>query len=180
MNDTRKLAVKGFGSVMVARLREGSASTEALALEAGVTPQQAYSRLSFLQSQEGLLKSVGKGIAKVWFMADAEAPEMDVVAPTDAFNHDHGWKPSLDHLTAVSADTDLSKGTKVMVEYPEGWRHTSFLSLKHAPDAEGVALCWDMRNDMNVYAPVTAAAAAKHGCRVHVVEGEREIAALAA
>jgi hypothetical protein len=194
MNDTnpaRRLATKGFGTAMVARLREvDSASTEELAALAGVTPQQAYSRLSFLQTQEGLLQSAGKGLAKVWSMADKSAPPAPVKAPTlaqdgpagikGAFNHNHGWKPSMRNLAPVEDGTILSAGTKVLVQYPEEWRHSALLSLKRAPDADGVALCWDLRNGMCVYAPVTPASASKHGCRVVVVERERDLVALAA
>ena len=187
----RKLATKGFGTAMVARLREvDSATTEELAALAGVTPQQAYSRLSFLQGQEGLLHSSGKGLAKVWAMADKSKPAKPAQKVTTlasdapegvqaAFTRDHGWKPSLRRLAPVEAGTVLEVGTKVLVQYPDEWRHSSLLSLKRTPDAKGVALCWDVRNSMNVYAPVTPEAAAKHGCKVAVVD-ERTLEALKA
>lgn len=180
--EQRQVAKKGFGTVMVNRLREvDHASTEELAKLAGVTIEQAYSRLMFLQSQEKLVISAGKGQAKVWSMADKAPPPAPVVEASrpegvsEAFNRNHGWKPSLRRFTAVA---DAKKGDKLLVEYPESWRHTAFVSLARDPDENGVALAWNLREEVYAYVPVSLEAAVKYGCKVVKVEGEKDAIAL--
>ncbi len=187
MSNERQVAKKGFGTTMVNRLREvDHASTEELAKVAGVTVEQAYSRLMFLQSQEKLVISAGKGAAKVWSMADKAPPPAPVVervkadAPPVAglFNRNHGWKPSLKRYPILTDEAQVGPGAKLLVEYPEGWRHTALVSVCRAPDANGVSQCWDVRNKMYTYVPVTAASAARYGCKVVQVSGEKDLIAL--
>ncbi len=183
----RQVAKKGFGTVMVNRLKEVDfASTEELATLAGVTLEQAYSRLMFLQSQEKMVVSAGKGQAKVWSMAD-KAPPPAPSAPASAegpdtvaghFNRSHGWKPSLSKYPPVVSAEQVAVGSKLLVEYPDGWRHSALVSVSRLPDANGVAQCWDVRNKMYTYVPVTPESAAKHNCKVHRVTGEKDLIAL--
>lgn len=181
----RAVAKKGFGTAMVNHLREVDfASTEELAKLAGVTVEQAYSRLMFLQSQEKMVVSAGKGAAKVWSMAD-KAPPPAPVAALEApdtvaghFNRSHGWKPSLKRYPPVASDEQVTVGSKLLVEYPDAWRHSALVSVCRAPDAAGVSQCWDMRNKMYTYIPVTPEAAAKHNVKVHRVTGEKDLIAL--
>jgi hypothetical protein len=184
-NEQRQVAKKGFGTAMINRLREvDHASTEELAKIAGVTVEQAYSRLMFLQSQEKMVISAGKGAAKVWSMADKAPPPAPVVEATKEesvgglFNRSHGWKPSLNRYPPVATDEQIIVGSKLLVEYPESWRHTAFVSVCRAPDEKGVSQCWDMRSKMYTYVPVTPDAANKYGCKVHRVTGEKDVIAL--
>lgn len=181
----RQVAKKGFGTVMVEHLRNVDyASTEDLAKLAGVTIEQAYSRLMFLQSQEKMVISSGKGAAKVWSMADKAPPPAPVTvleAPdtvTGHFNRSHGWKPSLKRYPPVASAEQVAVGSKLLVEYPEGWRHTALVSVCRAPDANGVSQCWDIRNKMYTYVPVTPESAAKYNVKVHRVTDEKDLIAL--
>jgi hypothetical protein len=181
----RNVAKKGFGTVMVEHLRSvDHASTEDLAKLAGVTVEQAYSRLMFLQSQEKMVVSSGKGAAKLWSMADkAPPPAPAVEGKKDTgvaanFNKNHGWKPSLRKYEPVTEETVLKRDTKLLVEYPEGWRHTAFVSLTRAVDSTGVAQAWDIRNQCFTHVPVTPEAQAKYNCKVVVVVGEKDAIAL--
>lgn len=182
----RQVAKKGFGTVMVNRLREVDfASTEELAKLAGVTVEQAYSRLMFLQSQEKMVVSAGKGAAKVWSMADKAPPPAPAASEPKReegvaanFNRNHGWKPSLRRYEPITEETQLGRGAKLLIEYPEGWRHTAFVSLTRVPDSNGVAQAWDLRNKVYAYVPVTPAAAAKYGCKIVKVNGEKDAVAL--
>jgi hypothetical protein len=182
-NAERQVAKKGFGTVMVNRLREvDHASTEELAKLAGVTVEQAYSRLMFLQSQEKMVVSAGKGPAKVWSMAGKAPPPAPVVEAsrpegvTDAFNRSHGWKPSLKRYEALSEAAKV--GDKLLVEYPDKWRHSAVVAVSRPPNAEGAALCWDIRNKMCTFVPVTPEAMAKHNVRVVRVTNEKDLIAL--
>lgn len=176
----RAVAKKGFGTLMVEHLRNvDHASTEDLAKLAGVTTKQAYSRLMFLQSQEKMVISSGKGAAKVWSMADKAPPPVPVtVESVSTFNKNHGWKPSLAKYPAVEGAASLKKGDTLLVEYPDGWRHSALVSVCRAPDANGVSQCWDIRNKMYTYVPVTPESAAKHNVKVHRVTGEKDLIAL--
>jgi hypothetical protein len=178
----RAVAKKGFGTIMVNRLREVDfASTEELAKLAGVTLEQAYSRLMFLQSQEKMVKSSGKGTAKLWSMIDKASPPAPVVTHSSSDvtnNRSHGWKPSLKRYPSVTPNEQITVGSKLLVEYSEGWRHSAFVSVCRAPDASGVSQCWDMRNKMYTYVPVTSEAAAKYNVKVHRVTSEKDFVAL--
>jgi len=184
-NDTkeRKVAKKGFGTVMVNRLREVDyASTDELAKLAGVTTEQAYSRLMFLQSQEKLVVSTGKGAAKLWSMADKAPPPAPVIEATKEegvgghFNRSHGWKPSLTRYPAL--DVAAKVGDKLLVEYPDGWRHSALVAVSREPNAEGAALCWDLKNKMCTFVPVTPEAIAKYNVKVVRLTSEKDIVAL--
>lgn len=181
----RAVAKKGFGTVMVEHLRNvDHASTEDLAKLAGVTTEQAYSRLMFLQSQEKMVISSGKGAAKVWSMADKAPPPALATENkkeprvNGVFKKNHGWKPSLRKYAPVTDETIIKHGMKLLVEYPEGWRHTALVSLTRAVDSNGVAQAWDVRNQCYTHVPVTPVAQAKYNCKVVVVEGEKDAIAL--
>lgn len=182
----RQVAKKGFGTVMINRLREvDHASTEELAKLAGVTIEQAYSRLMFLQSQEKMVVSAGKGQAKVWSMADKAPPPAPTLESTREegvsanFNKNHGWKPSLRKYKLVEGAASLKKGDKLLVEYPEGWRHSALVTLTRDPDVEaGVAQAWDIRNHVYTYVPVGYEAMRKHNVKVALVDGEKDVIAL--
>lgn len=181
----RKVAKKGFGTVMIDRLREvDHASTEELAKLAEVTVKQAYTRLMFLQTQEGLVVSVGKGSAKVWSMADKAPPPAPVVEGAKeetisaAFNRSHGWKPSMKGMTPLEGEANVEVGDKLLVEYPEGWRDSAFVSVSRLPDTNGVSMCWDVRSNGFTYVPVSSAAQAKYGVKIARVEGEKAAIAL--
>jgi hypothetical protein len=181
----RQVAKKGFGTAMVNHLREVDyASTDDLAKIAGVTTEQAYSRLMFLQSQEKLVVSTGKGAAKLWSMADKAPPPVPVIAATKeesvggAFNKNHGWKPSLRGREAIGGLLDVKKGDKLLVEYPEGWRHTALVSVCREPTEDGVAQCWDIRGSGYTYVPVGAEAMAKYNVKVVRVNGEKDLITL--
>jgi len=177
----RAVAKKGFGTIMVERLREVDfASTEDLAKLANVTVEQAYSRLMFLQSQEKMVVSAGKGSAKVWSMADKAPPPAPVLEATKeegvGGNRNHGWKPSLKRYQPLTEAPKV--GDKLLVEYPDGWRHSALVSVTREPNAEGAALCWDLRNRMCTFVPVTPEALAKHNVKAVRLTSEKDIIAL--
>lgn len=175
----RKVGKKGFGTAMLEHLRGvDHASTTELATVAGVTPEQAYSRLMFLQSQEKMVVSAGKGAAKVWSLAGKAPPPAPVAAVgktsdsvAGTFNKSHGWKPSLEGYPAPVAP--VVKGDSLLVEYPEAWRHTALVTVVKTPDENGVAQCWDVRNQCYTFVPVTPVSTAKYGVRLGVVVGEK-------
>jgi hypothetical protein len=176
----RNVGKKGFGTVMLEHLRTVDyASTADLAKLAEVTVEQAYSRLMFLQSQEKMVVSAGKGAAKTWSMADKAPPPAPIVnvtkgnGVTDIFNRSHGWKPSLSAFPVPVAP--IVKGDNLLVEYPENWRHTSLVTVTRTPDEKGVALCWDMRNKCFAYVPVTPLSAVKYGIKLALVIGEKNM-----
>lgn len=184
-NNERNVGKKGFGTVMLNRLREVDyASTEELAALAGVTVKQAYSRLMFLQSQEKMVVSAGKGDAKVWSMADKAPPPAPTVeskgdsSVVGAFNRSHGWKPNLNRYKSVESNDEIKVGAKLLVEYPESWRHSALVSVTRAPDSKGVVQCWDLRGKMYAYVPATPEAASKYGCKVVHVRNEKELMTL--
>lgn len=177
----RKVGKKGFGTVMLEHLNTvDHASTTELAALAGVTAEQAYSRLMFLQSQEKMVVSAGKGAAKVWSLIGkapppAPTPELGKVSETVAgiFNKSHGWKPSLNGFPAPIGP--IGKGENLLVEYPEEWRHTGLVTVLRTPDENGAAQCWDQRNKCFAYVPVTPVAAARYGVKLVVVTGEKNM-----
>ena len=182
-NDTkeRQVAKKGFGTVMVNRLREVDyASTDDLAKIAGVTVEQAYSRLMFLQSQEKLVTSTGKGSAKLWSMADKAPPPAPTLEASKeegvGGNRNHGWKPSLKRYPTLGDDVKV--GDKLLVEYPDGWRHSALVSVAREPNAEGTALCWELKYKMYTYVPVTPEAMAKYNVKAVRLTSEKDVIAL--
>lgn len=182
----RNVAKKGFGTVMVEHLRAvDHASTEDLAKLAGVTVEQAYSRLMFLQSQEKMVVSAGKGSAKVWSMADKAPPPAPVMEATKEegvsanFNKNHGWKPNLKKYQVVEGAASLKKGDTLLVEYPEGWRHSALVQLTREPDVEkGVAQAWDLRNHVFTYIPVGYEAMRNANVKVVQITSEKDVIAL--
>lgn len=177
----RKVGKKGFGTTMLEHLATvDHASTAELAQLAGVTTEQAYSRLMFLQSQEKMVVSAGKGAAKVWSMAGkAPPPEPAAVhgkvseTVAGVFNKNHGWKPSLAAFPAPVAP--VVKGDNLLVEYPEDWRHSALVTVLRTPDEKGVAQCWDQRNKCYAYIPVSPVSAAQYGVKLAVVTGEKNM-----
>lgn len=182
----RNVAKKGFGTVMVEHLRKvDHASTEDLAKLAGVTVEQAYSRLMFLQSQEQMVVSAGRGAAKVWSMADKAPPPVPVIEGTKEagvaanFNKNHGWKPSLKKYHVVEGAASVKKGDTLLVEYPEGWRHSALVTLTRDPDMEtGVCQAWDKRNHVFTYVPVGYEAQRKANAKVVQITSEKDMIAL--
>lgn len=178
---TRKVGKKGFGTVMLEHLGTvDHATTMELATLAGVTVEQAYSRLMFLQSQEKMVVSAGKGAAKTWSMAGkAPPPEPTPAAgaPSESvagiFNKNHGWKPSLKTYPAPVAP--IIKGDNLLVEYPEDWRHSALVTVLRTPDDQGVSQCWDQRNKCFAYVPVTPVSTAKYGIKLAIVTGEKNM-----
>jgi len=177
----RKVGKKGFGTAMLEHLKTVDyASTTELATLAGVTSEQAYSRLMFLQSQEKMVVSSGKGAAKVWSLIGKAPPpaptlESGKVSETVAgiFNKNHGWKPSLKAFPAPVAP--VVKGDNLLVEYPQDWRHSALVTVLRTPDEHGVAQCWDQRNKCYAYVPVTPVSAAQYGVKLAVVTGEKNM-----
>lgn len=177
----RKVGKKGFGTTMLEHLKAvDHASTTELATKAGVTPEQAYSRLMFLQTQEKMVVSSGKGAAKVWSLIGkapppAPVPEPGKVSETVAgvFNKNHGWKPSLSAFSAPVAP--VVKGDNLLVEYPQHWRDSGLVTVLRTPDEHGVSQCWDQRNKCYCYVPVTPFSTALHGVKLAVVTGEKNM-----
>ncbi len=177
----RKVGKKGFGTTMLEHLATvDHASTAELATLAGVTTEQAYSRLMFLQSQEKMVVSAGKGAAKVWSMAGKAPPPEPTAVPgkvsetvAGIFNKSHGWKPSLAAFPAPVAP--VVKGDNLLVEYPEDWRHSALVTVLRTPDEKGVSQCWDQRNKCFAYVPVTPVSAAQYGVKLAVVTGEKNM-----
>jgi hypothetical protein len=174
----RKVGVKGFGGAMLNHLATvEQASTLELAQNAGVTVEQAYARLMYLQSKENMVMSSGKGEAKVWSLPRQSG---DVVATqpkkikeqvVNVFGKSHGWKPLMDSFPAPVAP--IVKGDTLLVEYPEHWRHSAIVTVLRTPDEQGVAQCWDRRNKCYAYVPVTPVAVAQYGVKLVVVTGEK-------
>ena len=177
----RKVGKKGFGTAMLEHLATvDHASTAELATVAGVTVEQAYSRLIFLQSQEKMVVSAGKGAAKLWSMTGKAPPPQPVAVPgkvsetvAGVFNKSHGWKPSLAAFPAPVAP--VVKGDNLLVEYPEEWRHSALVTVLRTPDEKGVSQCWDQRNKCFAYVPVTPVSAAQYGVKLAIVTGEKNM-----
>ena len=174
---TERKNTKGFGTTMLNHLTTVEhASTVELAKYVGVTVEQAYTRLMYLQSKEKKVTSSGKGEAKIWSLSQQDGEP--VVQPkkvkeivTNVFGKSHGWKPCLTSFLAPVAP--IMKGDTLLVEYPEHWRHSAIVTVLRTPDDQGVAQCWDRRNKCYAYVPVTPVAVAKHDVRLVVVTGEK-------
>lgn len=185
-NVERQVGKKGFGVALLNRLREvDHATTEELAKVAGVTPEQASSRLYYLQHHDHVVVSAGRGLAKVWSLVGKNLPPEPVVETVKKdetvnsfFNRGHGWKPSLTGRDVIAGLLDVKKGDKLLVEYPEEWRHSALVSVVREPSEDGVAQCWDLRSNGYTYVPVGAEAMAKHNVKVVRVTGEKELIAL--
>jgi hypothetical protein len=82
---------KNAGETMMTKLRDhakrskdpkAGLTTEALASVAGVSLKDAYSRLWWLESKEGLLVSKGKGKAREWRLSSKGRKSMNPPAPS--------------------------------------------------------------------------------------------------
>lgn len=169
----------GFGDKLLAHLKTvPQASTEELAKLAGVTLEQAYSRLMALSYEKRTI-SAGKGKNRAWSLPGGEPVAAVMAAPTQPSvvgNRNHGWKPSLARFEPVT--TTPKVGDKLLVEYPEEWRHTALVAVSREPNAEGAALCWDIRNKMCTFVPIELEAIAKYKVKVVVVKSEKDLIAL--
>lgn len=167
----------GFGDKLLAHLKTvPQASTEELAALAGVTLEQAYSRLMAL-SYEKRTVSAGKGKNRAWSLPGGEPVAAPVVdKPALVGNRNHGWKPSLKRFEPVVETPRV--GDKLLVEYPEEWRHSALVAVSREPNAEGAALCWDIRNKMCTFVPIEPEAIAKYGVKVVLVKNEKDLIAL--
>jgi len=170
----------GFGDKLLAHLKTvPQASTEELAKLAGVTLEQAYSRLMALSYEKRTI-SAGKGKNRAWSLpggepvAAAATPAVD--KPSVVGNRNHGWKPSLARFEPIVETPKV--GSKLLVEYPEEWRHTALVSVSREPNAQGAALCWDIRNKMCTFVPIKLEAIVKYGVKVVLVKSEKDVVAL--
>lgn len=180
----------GIGDVMLAHLRaHGPADTAALAKAAGTDPGNAYSRLSFVSRLDPpwVERVSGKGLASVW-KASAEAPAPAPDEPTSeeaqpavasglgaAFGRtQRGWKPSRAGLPPLTQDVAIVRGkTTLLVEYPERWRSSAVAVVVRAPDAGGVAQCWDLYGKCFCYVDVVGHA--ERGWKVSVLPTLRDV-----
>ncbi len=168
----------GFGDKLLAHLKTvPQATTEELAKVAEVTLDQAYNRLMALSYEKRTI-SAGKGKNRAWSLPGGAPVALAApvkVAPTGVVKA-YGWKPSLDRFQAVKETPKV--GTKLLVEYPEDWRHTALVTVNRAPSEEGASLCWDLRNSMFTYVPVDSAVAAKLGIKLAIVTREKDLLSL--
>lgn len=184
MSDKQKIKAvgkRGCGSVMLAHLEKvDHASTTELAELAGVDIKKAYSRLQFLETQEGVLSSVGKGDAKVWSLT-SKADNLPAATPRETAsiggNRSHGWKPSVARY--ASLEGDVEKGDKLLVEYPEEWRHSMLCFVTRPSDyfgEEGLAQVWNARD--RCYSVVDVKGYKERGWKVVRVDNKKEFASL--
>lgn len=172
---------RGFGSVMLEHLEKvDHASTKELAELAGVDMKQAYSRLQFLCAQEGVLRSVGRGDAKVWSLASkAESlPEVVRLEPTSVGgNRSHGWKPDVSGYAPLAGSVE--KGDKLLVQYPEEWRH-SMLCYVTRPSGyfghDNLAQVWNARD--RCYSVVDVTGYEERGWKVFKIKSNKEFSSL--
>lgn len=165
----------GFGDKFLVYLAANpSATTEELAKLAEVTLDQAYNRLMALSYEKRMI-SAGKGKNRVWSLPGgapvALVPEAKPVTIAGIAVTRTGWKPSLSKFEQASL---LKRGDKVLIEYPEDWRHTVYAVLERDPSQDGSVLCWDIRNKMYCYIPATTESIAKHQAKVVLVKTERD------
>lgn len=171
---------RGFGKLLMEYLQtHQQASTEELAKHADISLQQAYSRLTFMQSQEKKVVSTGKSFSKIWSLVDSngspgspKAPSGPVPVASIFRGAKNVWKPSLANYQILASDVPVSLKTKVLVEYPEPWRDSVFAQVIRLPDEKGTVQAWDLRNRMYCYIPTSNAS--DYGIRVAVVIKERE------
>jgi len=170
----------GFGDKLLAHLKTvPQATTEELAKLAGVTLEQAYSRLMAL-SYEKRTVSAGKGKNRAWSLPDGDpiAAPAPAKAPSLVGNRNHGWKPDLSRFEPLSGPVKV--GDKLLVEYPEEWRHTMLCSVTRANETfgqEGVAQVWNLRDDC--YGVVDWAGYESRGWKIVRVKGEKDLEKLA-
>ena len=171
----------GFGDKFLTHLGTvPQSSTDELAKLAGVTLEQAYSRLMAL-SYEKRVVSAGKGKNRAWSLPGGQ-PVATVAAPTKAAgligNRNHGWKPDLSHFEPFTGQPKV--GDKLLVQYPEEWRHTMLCSVTRANEyfgQEGVAQVWNLREDC--YGLVDWAGFEARGWKIARVKSEKDLEKLA-
>jgi len=170
----------GFGDKLLAHLKTvPQASTEELAKLAGVTLEQAYSRLMAL-SYEKRMVSAGKGKNRAWSLPGG-APVASTVVPVAKIvdRKNHGWKPDLSRFEPLIGDVKV--GDKLLVEYPEEWRHTMLCSVvKPAGYNERepyIAQVWNLREDC--YGIIDALTFEARGWKIVRVKGEKDLEKLA-
>ena len=171
----------GFGDKLLAHLGTvPHASTDDLAKLAGVTLEQAYSRLMAL-SYEKRVVSAGKGKNRAWALPGGEPVAVAVVPTKTAglvVNRNHGWKPDLSRFEPLTGE--VKAGDKLLVEYPEEWRHTMLCSVTRANEyfgQEGLAQVWNLREDC--FGLVDWAGFEARGWKIARIKGEKDIEKLA-
>lgn len=172
----------GFGDILLAHLKTvPQASTEELAKLANVKLEQAYSRLMAL-SYEKRVVSAGKGKNRAWSLPGGTPVAVSAPAKpsgTIVGNRNHGWKPDLSRFEPLVGS--VAVGDKLLVEYPEEWRHTMLCSVTREDDyfgQQGVAQVWNLRDDC--YGLVDWAGFEARGWKVVRVKGEKDLEKLAA
>lgn len=172
----------GFGDVFLTHLTTvPSATADELASLAGVTFQQAISRLNFMERVEKRLTGVGKGKKKLWSIPEGQSPVfkkraakiVEVDKSLNGADRCYGWKPSTERFSPVTIVPKV--GDKLLVVYPERWRHSLVASVTRVPDVDGASLCWDLRGKMYAYVPVDPAVAARHGVALFRVVKSRDL-----
>lgn len=169
----------GFGDKLLAHLKTvPQASTEELAKVAGVTLEQAYSRLMALSYEKRTI-SAGKGKNRAWSLPGGAPVAVATPAKVAGLvgNRNHGWKPNLSRFERLEGPVKV--GDKLLVEYPEEWRHTMLCSVTR-PDEyfgqQGMAQVWNLRDDC--YGIVDWANYEARGWKVVRVKGEKDLAEL--
>jgi hypothetical protein len=165
----------GFGDKFLSHLAANAqATTEELAQLAGVTPEQAYSRLMAL-SYEKRMVSAGKGKNRVWSLPGGKPVALAAPVKVAAVgNKSHGWKPDLSRYEALTGP--VKKGEKLLVEYPEDWRHSMLCSVTRPDgyfDENGLAQVWNLRDDC--FSLVDWANYAERGWKVVRIKGEKDL-----
>lgn len=168
---------RGFGDVLLGHLNGvPQRTTEELAKLAGVTLEQAYGRLMVL-SYGGRCVSAGKGKNRAWSLPGGQ-PVATAVVPTKTaglvVNRNHGWKPDLSRFEPLTGEVKM--GDKLLVQYPEEWRHTMLCSVTRANEyfgQEGVAQVWNLREDC--FGLVDWAGFEARGWKIARVKGEKDL-----
>lgn len=168
---------RGFGDVLLGHLKDvPQRSTEELAKLAGVTLDQAYGRLMVL-SYGGRCVSAGKGKNRAWSLPGGAPVPVAAVLTKQAglvVNRNHGWKPDLSRFEAF--DGQVKPGDKLLVEYPEEWRHTMLCTVTR-PDGyfgqQGLAQVWNLREDC--FGLVDWAGFEARGWKIARVRGEKDL-----
>jgi hypothetical protein len=171
----------GFGDIFLAHLKTvPQSSTEELAKLANVKLEQAYSRLMTL-SYEKRVVSAGKGKNRAWSLHGGQ-PVAAAVVPTKTAGivdrRNHGWKPDLSRFEPFTGEPKL--GDKLLVQYPEEWRHTMLCSVTRANEyfgQDGVAQVWNLREDC--FGLVDWAGFEARGWKIARVRSEKDLEKLA-
>lgn len=146
----------GFGDFILAYLATVPQATTddielALKKDYKLTYLQINARLHAL-SYEKRVKYAGKGKNKVWalpgstapLVAQVSSPRETTISLVDRKNH--GWKPNIAQYEPLVEGSKMKLKDKLMVEYPEDWRHSMFCSVTRLPDANGNVQVWNLRD----------------------------------